>query len=286
MSAVAIPQDERATRSSTQQSSVAHRRRRYDVSAVFGELLNSAQLTAATTSIANTMAIQPGLLNDKVLSCYLPPVPKLFPETLELNEQDTGLALPAPLHAYYQELATQRMFIEHRCHPSKALSAVGDKGISAIAESWRGLATLALAAIHEMSSWTAASEWQPNLDRAELVSYMLRRAAAGDAPCINAFGAVEIPPWADRRRDARELRGFQAVLQVENNLQRVAVLDASESGIGVLGLVNAAVGTRVGLLIRPGTSLNGTVIWVNGARAGIKLDSHLPPNSQLLEHLP
>lgn len=284
MSAVAINQNERSPPPSTHQGNLAHGR--HDLSAVFGELLNSAQLTAATASIANTMATQPGLLSDRLLSNYLPPAPKIFPEThLRLIELDPTTVIPAAVRAYYDELAAQRVLIEHCYQRWPTHSTDGAKAVAATAESWRGLATLALAAIHEMSCWLPTSEWRPGLDRVELVNYMLRRAAAGDAPCIDARGAVEIPPWADRRRDTRELRGLQAVLQVDDSLQRVAVLDASEVGIGVLGLTNAAVGSRVGLLIKPGSNLSGTVVWVNGARAGIKLDSRLPANSQLLEHL-
>lgn len=286
MSVVAVNDEEYSSPTVMRQGTLADGDRQPDLSVVLGELQNSAQLTATTASIANTMVTRPGLLSDTLLSCYLPPLPKRFPQAnARLSALTSTSPLAARLGKYYAELASQRLLIEEFCERSTALAVEREQRISAIADSWRALAAQAIAAIEEMSPCAPASKTRPNSDRTELLCHLLRSAAAGAAPCVDPYGVVVIPSWVDRRKEARELRGFQAILQVEESLQRVAVLDASEFGIGVLGLTNAREGSRVGLLIKPGYKLNGTVIWVDGTRAGIRLHSRLPANSRLLEHL-
>jgi hypothetical protein len=154
--------------------------------------------------------------------------------------------------------------------------------IDAIADDGRQLAGDGVAAIRELALKLCTELREQSRARHQAGVDQLTRAEAVGSPCTDGHGSVEVPVWADRRRSSRTRHGLQAHFEIDGSLQRAAVLDASEYGLGVLGLRDAVAGSRVSLLLGPGLSIGGRVVWVSGVRAGIELDVPLPPDSQLL----
>jgi hypothetical protein len=196
-----------------------------------------------------------------------------------------ALLLSSHLADYFDHLAFLRDLILRWFPHGSRPNSDRQTETAAIAEAWRGLAVRAHLGIDELFGRLTGAARELACERTHFVADLLLRAAAGDSPCIDAFGAVKIPSWVDRRREARSRHGFHAFLQVDGGLQRVGVLDANEDGIGVLGIRGVAPGSRVGLMIKPGHSIDGTIAWVSGARAGIELDAPLPAECQLMTQL-
>ncbi|MDZ4843301.1 MAG: PilZ domain-containing protein [Hyphomicrobium aestuarii] len=244
------------------------------LSGLLGELLTSAFLTATTASIANAIISRRWTRNTNQFDCHLPQMPSLFPEA-RLRLCSTHLALACQLGEYYDHLNYLRDLSARVASKSQI-----EAEIAPIAQAWQALAMSAVTCINQLLQQLQDDARQVDEERALFVTDLLMRVTAGETPCVDAYGMAKIPAWADRRNETRTRRGLQAFLQLEDSLQRVAVLDASVDGIGVLGLQNAHVGARVGLLVKPGYTLDGTVVWVDGMRAGIKLNAPLPVDFQ------
>lgn len=251
---------------------------------VFSELLNCALLTAATASIANSMH-RSATANLKQIASHLPPEPVLFPQMYpRLVESATTSRIAVAIADYYSRLQPLRSLIRSCVRSSEAGGVSVDIEASTIALAWQHLADQALGVIEHLE------DFKPDLSdllrqKCHTVSNLLSQAHAGGTPCLNAVGSVELPNWAERRIQKRTVHNIQAVFIIGDRFQRAAVLDASDHGLGVLGLRDISVGERVGLVTKPGLQISGVIIWVNGPRAGIELDTPLPAGCQILASL-
>lgn len=249
---------------------------------LFDELLNSALLTATTASVGNAVARLKAGCSRRLISAYLPPLPSHFPEARILLLQTPGmLPLSRQLGDYYAHLQTLREVTVRDAIEPETLAL----SITTLADAWAQLSGVALGVIVALHAELIPVLREQASERYELVTDLLARAHAGESPCVDSYGAVRLPIWANRRQGLRNPKDLQAYFIVTESLQRAAVLNVCETGIGVLGLRGITVGSRVTLLLGPGQRISGTAMWVNEARCGIQLDESLPPDSQFLTDL-
>lgn len=246
------------------------------------ELLNSALLTAATASIANWILVKSDSSSRKSLSSYIPPPPLFFQQSLlKLCVHIDTFPLSSQLREYYDRLEFLRnitlRFAEH-CEASGVDEPIG---IEVLACAWQELAGGCRTAISELGEQLTDIPAMRNTERYLKVLEVLSEIEIGYHPCVSSDGMVTVPFWAERRSLKRKQLNLQAYIVVGDSIEKVAVLNASEMGIGVMGLVNAHVNTLVHLLVRPGLSISGKVVWVKDDRAGIILEQPLPATSSL-----
>lgn len=253
------------------------------VSGVLDEMLNSGALTAAASSIANAALARHASVNEGLVAIYLPPLPSLFPQArLQLCIMPRTCALSILLSSYFDRLAflcdLTRNRIEH------VQSAAADQSFAPIARAWRMLAADALEALPEFGRLQMQTNEQQVRRMAQTIE-LLTRAESGGWPCVDAYGSIKRPFWTDRRSTNRTEKNILALFAVGDSLQRASVVNASRTGLCVQGLKGIWVAARISLLVAPGRSIAGSVVWCKEDKAGIALDDVIPVDSQLLSHL-
>lgn len=248
------------------------------------ELLNSALLTATTASIANWMLTNQQSATRRNLSCYFPPSPSFFQQTiLQLCVRGDTIAISSCLREYYDRLTFLRLLTLRYAECDGASADADPVSIEVLSGAWQELASAARVAVLELGEATGIDKSANSHPRYLRVVELLAEIQLGYHPCVKHGGVVNVPFWTERRTLQRKHINLQAFIVVGECIERVVVLNASDRGIGVLGLLNAPTGTLVQLLIRPGLSIGGKVVWVDQDRAGISLEQPLPANSSLFE---
>lgn len=259
------------------------------LAALLGEFLNSALLAATTAGIGNFIERQETAQpKTSMLGSYLPPAPSLYPEArLQLSLLPHAVQTSLLLTDYYDRLRLLRELVG-RWLPVSGPGGAEDTSIelARLAQGWRDLCADGIGIVRDFPQLLDPQLRQQSEHRCQMAADLLARAASGEAACIDARGNVQLPSWVERRASPRVRRGIRAYFRIDDSLQCVSVEDVSERGVGVLGMTSIAVGSRVSLLVKPGRSIEGRVVWHSGERAGIQLDEPLPPGSQLLAQLP
>ncbi len=254
------------------------------VGAVLDELLNSALLAATSASIANWMAAKQDFSVRSSLACYLPPVPTVFPQAaLELCLAPDTFHMSTALREYYDRLGFLRALTTNS--EGSGVHGKGSFDVPTLIAAWQDLAAAARDALAEVIAHADADTARRSDERYRKVTELLSAVAAGQHPCVDASGLVTVPFWAERRSVRRTRVSLQAYLVVADGIQRVSVVDAGERSLGIVGLSGGVAGAKVQLLVKPGRSIAGKVIWSEGDRAGIALEEPLPPDSSLLTML-
>jgi hypothetical protein len=246
------------------------------------EILNSALLTAATASIANWMLAKKDGTNRSNLTCYLPPIPAFFQQSLlKVCVHIDLFSVSSRLREYYDRLELLRSLTLRFAAHCEEPGAHDPVGIEVLSCAWQELAGACRAAVSELGEQLGEDGAMRNNERYHKVLEVLSEIELGYHPCVSADGVVTVPFWLERRALRRQQMNLQAYIVVGESIEKVAVLNASDKGIGVLGLANANTGTKVHLLVRPGFSIDGKVVWVKDGRAGIALEQPLPADSSL-----
>lgn len=241
------------------------------------ELLNSTLLTAATASIANWMVVNQDRPARRNLVCYFPPPPAFFPQAmLKLCVNIDTIELSSRLRDYYDRLAFLRTLTIGFADRDGSEGDMDPVSIEVLAGAWQELAAAGRAAVCALGEHLCDGKSMHDNERHRTVLELLSQIELGNHPCVDAAGTVTVPYRTERRALQRRSMNVQAYIVVGESIERVAVLNASDKAIGVLGLLNASLGTAVHLLVRPGFSISGKVDWVGLGRAGISLDQSLP----------
>lgn len=104
---------------------------------------------------------------------------------------------------------------------------------------------------------------------------LLEDAAAGRYGAVRPDGDVQMPDWAERRRDERVPVSIPARVQLDSSLLPATVSDISSGGIGLTGIEGLAAGDRVTVELRQGLSVLAAVVWVGDGKAGLELSRRL-----------
>lgn len=252
------------------------------VSNLLDELLNSALLAATTSSIANWIVETDDFNARRSLGLYLPPPPTIYySAALHLSLNEATAAAAASLRDYYDRLSFLRQFTRDLSdQPSEG--RVANSGLSVLAQAWRELcyaARLAIDSLHALNAEDARVRVEV---KQTTISEILIGAQDGGHPCVSPDGSVVVPFWAERRHLSRSRISLQAYFLVSDSIQRVSVVDATESGLGVVGLKGATEGMQVALIVKPGHMIDATIRWVTKDRCGISLAQPLPDSSPFL----
>lgn len=247
------------------------------------EMLNSGALTATTASIANAALAKHAGVSEGLVALYLPPLPSLFPQARsKLRAMPHTCSLSILLSSYFERLAFLRDLT--RSNIEHVHSAATDQSFAAIARAWRMLAGDALEVLPEFGRLQLRANEEQVRRMAQTLD-LLTRAECGGWPCVDAYGSITKPLWTERRSSNRTVKNLQVLFAVGDSLQRASVINASRSGLCVQGLQAIWVKARISLLVAPGRTIAGSVVWCKEGKAGIALDDELPEDSELLAHL-
>lgn len=254
------------------------------LNAVIIEFLNSAVLTAASAGVANALQNATNSLEMRLAVSCLPPRCEVFPKlrsklSLDLRSHEFAAAIGD----FYSHLQPIRNLTQAAIRTSQLTAdAMIDRRVLAIA--WTDVAKCALDTLDREECFIA-NACEGVQGRCVQVRELLTEATLGGTPCLGDDGSIDLPAWTERRLAKRIAHNIQVIFMISGTFQRCSVLDASEYGLGVLGLTNVSIGERVSLLMKPGHQIDGLIAWINGSRAGIELDEALPADSQILSNL-
>lgn len=246
---------------------------------LFEDVLNASLLTAATASIAISIASsETTALPLTALVCCLPQNPLARPEVVDrLRVRSDGECVISELQEFTLAVTSARNL-------SQLVSLSGRRGrdslptgVTLLAADWRRVAVRALTLVDKLETMFAAKLPEPFPTRAALAVDLLAAVCRGEAPCVGPSGKLSLPAPFERRTALRSQSGRYAHFLMRDGVQRAVVLDVSRQGVGVLGLSNIDRGDRLTLLAGPGLEATGEIVWLDEGQVGVKFDQPLPP---------
>ena len=249
------------------------------ISGVLDELLNSALLTATTTSLVNWLANNRESKVDLNLAFYVPPVPLLFPVVqVRLLTSGRYAAMAGTVREYFDRLVFLRALTLHYAQQNERRFEQPGVDFEVLVASWQALCGVAAAALEGLMTAVDEPTRTRALQRFKRLNDYLGAAESQQHPSITADGIMTVPFWAERRQRSRSTVNVHAQFMVGESIQRVAVIDATSHGFGVIGLTGVQRGSEIFLVVEPGQMIPATVAWVKGDHAGVAFGKALPKN--------
>jgi len=233
------------------------------------EIVNAAFLVAATASTANCLARRETLaVAATELLSHLPP-------------RLTGAPPPQSM-PFSDEFSCALFAFDHRLAMLSELSGLTARTTSfrpdfqLIASNWQRAASQAQAILSRLEVEATPCFIAGIGEHIRLANLLLLAAALGESPCTDEEGAVFVPVPVERRGFFRATANRQVIFEINVSIQCAVMQNVSKQGLGVLGLNGAEPGNAVSLMIGPGHSVDGQIIWVQDHRAGIRFCQPLP----------
>lgn len=157
--------------------------------------------------------------------------------------------------------------------------------IEIVADAWRRTCSAALALLGLIEAARAAGRGEGSGQETAATSsaMLLREAAGGGWPCVDAAGQLQVPGWAERRTGVRRKISLAAIATIGPHHYPASIRDISLTGVGVsIDGVVARPGSDITLLLADGRRLSGTVRWSAAGRIGIAFHEALSPAEDLL----
>jgi hypothetical protein len=247
------------------------------LSSLKAELLNVAVLIAVVTSITNAAADEgAGKDAHPDVSVYEPQHSTFFDAACErvlTSELECSAELGRDLQAYLSRLnLALKASRALACHATPGSKSV-DMAPACAADAWRRVCT-ALLQLNRTLGVQIGQAVDETVKGGGVIG-LIERAEAGGSPCLDADGKVEIPGWAERRRDMRMDVNITTASRIAGIPQDVIVVDASAHGLGLKAQANA--GDDIVVIVAPGQELVGVVTWAGHGRAGVRLAERIDP---------
>lgn len=248
---------------------------------VRNELQSQAYLVSAVGSLVNRLAA--GTDKDaEVLLAYLPPEAH---STIALLDKLIGSSLPAAVLGDLQEVVSRlesaRTMTRAFCREPRRQSVRGGVHVEVLAGAWRDLSECLGALLRTLSS-QAVADSTTRAEQLTSVISMLAEVANGHWPCVRADACVEIPGWAERRREPRWAVDWQARVSAPGGLAPARILNVSQGGLCLATDVPLRHLETVSVEAGRGRRLPGQVMWSKGTRHGVRLFMSLAGSDPLI----
>ncbi|KAB2851498.1 MAG: PilZ domain-containing protein [Hyphomicrobiaceae bacterium] len=249
---------------------------------VRNELQSQAFLVSAVGSLVNRIAA--GIDQDAdVLLAYLPPEAH---STIALLDKLIGCNLPAAVLGDLQEVVSRlesaRTMTKAFCGERRQASIRGGVHVEVLAGAWQDLAECAAALLRTLAEHTASPGDASGSTQMTRVVSMLIDVANGRSPCVKADCSVEIPGWAERRREPRWFVDWAAEISASGGFAPVRILNISQSGICLSTELPLRHLETVSIEAGRGRRMPGQVMWSKGSRHGIRLFMSLADTDPLI----
>lgn len=238
---------------------------------VRNELQSQAYLVSAVGSLVNRLAA--GTDKDaEILLAYLPPEAH---STIALLDKLIGSSLPAAVLGDLQEVVSRlesaRTMTKAFCREHKHQTVRGGVHIEVLAGAWQDLAECAAALLRTLAGHASGGDGGTRSEQVSRVIAMLIEVANGRSPCVRADRSVEIPGWAERRREPRWVVDWPVRMTAPGGFAPARVLNVSQSGICLSTDVLLRHLETVSIEAGRGRRLPGQVMWSKGSQHGIRL---------------
>lgn len=249
---------------------------------ILDEIVNASVLIAVTTAIANAAEKGERAVRTSELAVYTPALTPVFHGLVDkLLGGNADLSVCQSVQNYCARLSLAQRMSQAFGNERRDSGDVAIIDPELLSDTWRRACGAAIACIENLtppSDATPKNRAGPNAHTLAI----LRMAARGASPCIEADGRITIPGWAERRREPRRSVQRAASLQIGQRMMPVMIRDVSTSGLGLDCPAEATPGERVVVRLPGNRMLPGEVAWADGKRIGIRLDQRLVESDQLL----
>lgn len=248
-----------------------------------------ATFLAVSASVCNALADPrlSAMVSPRAFQTYVIPALPVFAAALpRMIDGELLPELAAPFQAF-----EARVNLARRMALAYASEAIGTATRSTVdlGTLQDAFANACNAAVDLLASLSEASDLQSDgnpepskgLPQDQLLG-ILRAAAAGGHPCVEADGCVIVPGWAERRKHLRQAAVFAVTITVGDEVQTARAFDIARGGIGLDGVSCLASGQEVDLTLPDGRILPAKIAWVGGSKAGATLLDVLPAGDPLL----
>lgn len=175
----------------------------------------------------------------------------------------------APLHAFDTALSDAKdatlRFASARS--SKEFIEVGE-----LVAAWTAACSNGFALLKRLQSILADQEFDTSETQAPVYALLLS-ALNGGIGERNSSGEMEMPGWAERRKDPRIRVRCQSIILTDDGPRPVTIRDISTTGVGLETDCQLQAGQEISITIGYTLEAKGTVVWANGSEAGVKLQS-------------
>lgn len=246
------------------------------------ELQNVLILVAITTSITNALECGTGQdLPEAAINAFCPSHSPIFDDLMQqLMSECNDITLCGSLQAFDARLRLAQRLSQH------FQARIATKGCHTVAEieilsdAWRRTCTSALRLIDLFKAFVEPNGGLRRSEPETRLIEILLKAEGGGTPCMGTHGGIEIPGWAERRRESRIQIRQLVIATIGNRSHEVTIHDASQRGLGLVGAANT--GQHVTLTLSDGRKITGTVVWSQEGRFGMRLDLPLTLADPLL----
>jgi|GEM_PF-3233345 len=157
-----------------------------------------------------------------------------------------------------------------------------NRGAKLLAAAWRGLARVAIEAVDALDRdmrWRLTGLF---LENTAVLTRLLRAAAEGRQPCLNARGDIFLPTLPQRRSSRRFALLQNCTVRTRGGPVAAFARDVSANGMGLEHVAGLTIRQPVEVELRSGRRLSGRVVWIERGRAGIEFHEPLAPSDPLI----
>jgi hypothetical protein len=249
---------------------------------VRNELQSQAYLVSAVGSLVNRIAA--GIDEDaEILLAYLPPEAH---STIALLDKLVGSDLPAAhlgdLQEVVSRLESARTMTKAFCHEHRQGAVRGGVHVDVLAGAWQELAECAAALLRNLVEHTGGPGDASRSTSVSRLIAMLISVANGHSPCVQADCSVEIPGWAERRRESRWVVDWRVSISAADGLGTAHILNISQSGLCLATDLPLRQLENISIEAGRGRRLPGQVMWSKGNQHGVRLFTNLAASDPLI----
>jgi hypothetical protein len=243
----------------------------------------AATLIAVSASIANALA-----RNDaprpcpRALTTFAPPEPGVFAASAaHLMSQEYAPELLPALQELFSRMALARQMSRAFAAEAGINSRAPSVDPEALADAWRKACRSAETALRTLKR-ELNQHGAPQRAATVGLLDLLDVAGRGLHPCVEPDGCVIVPGWAERRQHRRHRTDLEVEVMIGLAVETARVFDVSAGGMGLTGLKTPRRGDAITVKLDTGRRLRGTIAWVAGNKAGMRLQQPLAPGDALL----
>ena len=244
-------------------------------------LLEAGLSLAICGSILNAAGSRPESASLRKFAYFLPaPLP---PVRLALLGSGFDLApILSEIERFSSHLAIATRIARSELDEASCQQTGFLKEIVYVRDLWCGLAASAQLHILQLASLAGSDASGLAGGTLEKIQDLLSGVVNGGTPCLDSSGQIIAGDIGSRRRAPRFPVDMGVTVRHGADVQECRIRDVSSGGLGLDGIANIASGDSICIIVKGNRELDGTVAWVKGDQAGIRLGAELPVHDPLI----
>jgi PilZ domain len=245
-----------------------------------------SRLTATCTSILNAVADHTGPhVRISTVVDYMPPVPTWSAWSgADGNVSILNFELALQLEQFAQRLDFVRNITIRFVTTEPENEETAAATLFIVRDAWIAISEICRALLNDGHNELSYDTPDFLANQKARLTATLDGVIAGQWPCVQRDGSIEIPDWAERRRSQRQLVRIPVVVRSTSKVFEALARDLSVGGLCLDGVDEHLIeADRVTVTFPGARSLAASVVWTDGIRAGFRFARPLQLTDPLLQ---